>query len=84
MSEDIKNIIRDGINMPRRLDWDEPWLPLYPNIFSHQVNRCHPDETRPLTIREYVRVQSFPNIWEFAGSKKKIYNQIENAMPVGY
>ena len=44
--------------------------------------RCHPDETRPLTVREYARVQSFPDDWNFCGSIAAKYKQIGNAVPV--
>jgi DNA (cytosine-5)-methyltransferase 1 len=30
-----------------------------------QTERCHPDETRPFTVREYARIQTFPDDWDF-------------------
>jgi DNA (cytosine-5)-methyltransferase 1 len=47
-----------------------------------QTERCHPDETRPFTIREYARIQTFPDSWEFQGSLTSKYAQIGNAVPV--
>ena len=47
-----------------------------------QTERCHPEETRPLTIREYARIQSFPDEWQFEGSLSSQYKQIGNAVPV--
>lgn len=47
-----------------------------------QTERCHPIETRPLTIREYARIQTFPDDWEFCGSLSAKYKQIGNAVPV--
>jgi len=47
-----------------------------------QTERCHPEETRPLTVREYARVQTFPDNWEFMGSMGQQYKQIGNAVPV--
>ncbi|MBL0710966.1 MAG: DNA cytosine methyltransferase [Colwellia sp.] len=47
-----------------------------------QTERCHPEETRPLTIREYARIQTFPDEWEFTGSMSNQYKQIGNAVPV--
>jgi DNA (cytosine-5)-methyltransferase 1 len=47
-----------------------------------QTERCHPLETRPLTIRESARIQTFPDSWEFSGSKAQAYKQIGNAVPV--
>lgn len=68
--------------MARRLSWDEPCLTLTTSPSQKQTERCHPDETRPLTIREYARVQSFPDDWKFAGSIHQQYKQIGNAVPV--
>lgn len=68
--------------MARRLAWDEPSLTLTCSPAQKQTERCHPEETRPLTTREYARVQSFPDAWEFAGSTSSIYRQIGNAVPV--
>ncbi len=44
--------------------------------------RCHPEETSPLTIREYARIQTFPDSWEFCGSLSSQYKQIGNAVPM--
>ncbi len=68
--------------MARRLSWDEPTLTLTCNPAQKQTERCHPSETRPLTIREYARVQSFPDDWQFTGSIASQYKQIGNAVPV--
>lgn len=68
--------------MARRLSWDEPSLMLTCSPVQKQTERCHPKETRPLTIREYARIQSFPDDWEFTGSIASQYKQIGNAVPV--
>lgn len=68
--------------MARRLSWDEPSLTLTCSPAQKQTERCHPEETRPLTIREYARVQTFPDTWEFSGSMAAQYKQIGNAVPV--
>lgn len=68
--------------MARRLAWDEPTLTLTCNPAQKQTERCHPSETRPLTVREYARIQTFPDTWEFAGSVSSQYKQIGNAVPV--
>jgi DNA (cytosine-5)-methyltransferase 1 len=68
--------------MARRLSWDEPSLTLTCAPAQKQTERCHPDETRPLTIREYARVQTFPDDWAFSGSSTSQYKQIGNAVPV--
>lgn len=68
--------------MARRISWDEPCLTLTTSPSQKQTERCHPDETRPFTVREYARIQSFPDSWEFAGSIGEQYKQIGNAVPV--
>lgn len=68
--------------MARRLSWDEPSLTLVCTPAQKQTERCHPSESRPLTTREYARIQTFPDDWEFAGSDSQIYKQIGNAVPV--
>lgn len=68
--------------MARRIGWDEPSLTLTCSPAQKQTERCHPDETRPFTVREYARIQTFPDDWEFAGSLAQQYKQIGNAVPV--
>lgn len=68
--------------MARRLSWDEPSLTLTCNPAQKQTERCHPSETRPLNVREYARLQAFPDEWEFTGSVSAQYKQIGNAVPV--
>jgi len=66
----------------RRLAWDEPSLTLTTSPCQKQTERCHPEETRPLTVREYARIQSFPDEYVFKGSMGSQYRQIGNAVPV--
>lgn len=68
--------------MARRIGWDEPCLTLTCSPAQKQTERCHPDETRPFTVREYARIQTFPDDWGFAGSVAQQYKQIGNAVPV--
>lgn len=68
--------------MARRLSWSEPSLTLTCNPAQKQTERCHPSETRPLNVREYARIQAFPDSWEFSGSTAAQYKQIGNAVPV--
>ncbi|KAF6603363.1 MULTISPECIES: DNA (cytosine-5-)-methyltransferase [unclassified Bacillus (in: Bacteria)] len=68
--------------MARRLSWDEPSLTLTCSPAQKQTERCHPDETRPFTVREYARIQSFPDSWNFDCSTNNAYKQIGNAVPV--
>lgn len=68
--------------MARRLSLDEPSLTLTCSPAQKQTERCHPTETRPLTVREYARIQTFPDDWQFAGRMASQYKQIGNAVPV--
>ena len=68
--------------MARRMSWDEPSLTLTCAPAQKQTERCHPEETRPFTVREYARIQTFPDDWQFAGSITQQYKQIGNAVPV--
>lgn len=68
--------------MARRLSMDEPSLTLTCAPAQKQTERCHPLETRPLTVREYARIQTFPDNWQFEGNLCDQYKQIGNAVPV--
>lgn len=68
--------------MARRLSWNEPSLTLTCSPAQKQTERCHPGETRPLNVREYARIQTFPDNWDFVGSTGSQYKQIGNAVPV--
>ena len=65
----------------RRIGWDEPSLTLTCSPAQKQTERCHPEETRPFTVREYARIQTFPDNWKFKGSISQQYKQIGNAVP---
>ncbi|WP_278382707.1 DNA cytosine methyltransferase [Pseudoalteromonas distincta] len=68
--------------MARRLSLDEPSLTLTTSPAQKQTERCHPTETRPLQTKEYARIQTFPDNWEFKGPQSAVYRQIGNAVPV--
>lgn len=66
----------------RRLAWDRP----SPTIIG-RANRkgsafCHPEESRPLSVREFAALQGFPDDWDFRGAINTQYMQIGNAVPV--
>jgi DNA (cytosine-5)-methyltransferase 1 len=66
----------------RRMSMDEPCLTLTTSPCQKQTDRCHPLESRPFTVRDYARIQSFPDNYSFAGSCNRQYKQIGNAVPV--
>ncbi|MCI5120974.1 MAG: DNA cytosine methyltransferase [Candidatus Electrothrix sp. AUS4] len=65
----------------RRLTFDlpSPTLVTMPNHASTSL--CHPTETRALSIKEYARIQEFPDEWEFSGTLSQQYAQVGNAVP---
>jgi DNA (cytosine-5)-methyltransferase 1 len=65
-----------------RLSMDKPSLTLLCTPSQKQTERCHPLEERPLTVREYARIQTFDDDYEFCGSMNSKYKQIGNAVPV--
>ena len=66
----------------RRLSWNDVSLTLLCSPQQKQTERCHPTEDRPLTIKEYSRIQTFPDTYKFSGSITSQYKQIGNAVPV--
>ncbi len=66
----------------RRLTFDLPCPTLVTMPNHASTSLCHPVETRALSIREYARVQGFPDDWEFAGRVNEQYAQVGNAVPV--
>ncbi|MDE0077493.1 MAG: DNA cytosine methyltransferase [Caldilineaceae bacterium] len=66
----------------RRLSWDKP----APTLVDRPTNKanclCHPDETRPLSVKEYARIQGFGDDWIFSGSLSQRYRLIGQATPV--
>jgi DNA (cytosine-5)-methyltransferase 1 len=66
----------------RRLSYDLPCptLVTMPNHASTAL--CHPTEVRALSLREYTRIQEFPDDWEICGSLAEQYAQVGNAVPV--
>ena len=66
----------------RRLTWDKPSPTLVTSPSQLATCICHPDNDRPLTIREYARIQGFPDSWEFVGSTSQKYRMIGEAVPI--
>ena len=66
----------------RRLSWDRP----SPTLVDRPINKanclCHPDETRPLSVKEYARIQGFDDHWKFSGSLSQRYRLIGQATPI--
>jgi DNA (cytosine-5)-methyltransferase 1 len=67
----------------RRLRWDEPAPTLTTDPIGRATTLCHPSKLRPLSVREYAKLQQFPDDWQFAGITSQKYIQIGNAVPIG-
>jgi DNA (cytosine-5)-methyltransferase 1 len=67
----------------RRLSFNEPSPTLPTSPVQKSTCLCHPTELRPLSVREYARIQQFPDNWIFEGSTADKYRQVGNAVPVG-
>ena len=67
----------------RRLSYSEPCPTLVTSPVQKATMMCHPVQDRPLSIREYARIQQFPEEWVFTGTVASQYRQIGNAVPVG-
>lgn len=65
-----------------RLWWDRPSVTIRTEFFKPEKGRyLHPQEHRPITHREAARIQTFPDGFEFDGTKTEIARQIGNAVP---
>ncbi len=66
----------------RRLSWSEP----APTLLTSPVYKCsvlaHPCENRPLSVKEYARIQDFPDSWKFAGTTQAKYRLIGQAVAI--
>jgi len=69
----------------RRLSYDQPSPTLVTSPVQKSTMLTHPTGAppRPLSVREYARIQQFPDDWKFAGDINNCYRQIGNAVPVG-
>jgi len=66
----------------RRLSWDKPSPTLLTSpIFKGSV-LAHPEEARPLSVREYAEIQRFPDDWEFIDHIATKYRLIGEAVPI--
>lgn len=66
----------------RRLTYTEPSPTLVTSPNQKATLLCHPRQTRPLSVREYARIQQFPDDWKFEGKSSDCYRQIGNAVPI--
>lgn len=67
----------------RKLDWDKvaPTITGRGGGTGGPVINVHPSGKRRMTVREYARIQTFPDDFFFCGSVTSKYRQIGNAVP---
>ena len=67
----------------RRLDYSQPSPTVVTSPVQKATMMCHPVKDRPLSVKEYARIQQFPDDWKIEGTISNQYKQIGNAVPVG-
>ena len=91
LPEEAKKIAMGGayysgggkVGFYRRLSYKQPSPTLVTSPVQKASMFCHPVKDRPLSVREYARIQQFPEDWRFVGTTAAKYRQIGNAVPVG-
>lgn len=64
-----------------RMTWDGLSCTILTKCDIHWGAYIHPDQDRAISVREAARLQSFPDWFEFHGSKTEQYVQVGNAVP---
>jgi DNA (cytosine-5)-methyltransferase 1 len=65
-----------------RMEADQPATTITVKFTSPASSKCiHPHQHRAITPREAARLQSFPDCFQFRGSKTAIASQLGNAVP---
>ncbi|KAK8614294.1 hypothetical protein V6N13_122656 [Hibiscus sabdariffa] len=65
-----------------RLWWDETVPTVVTSFYCHSQATLHPEQDRVLTVREWARLQGFPDYYRFCGTIRERYCQIGNAVAV--
>lgn len=64
-----------------RMKWDGLSCTVLTKCDIHWGAYIHPEQDRAISVREAARLQSFPDSFEFSGSRTEQYVQIGNAVP---
>ena len=83
-------LLPDGMKRAKRSDhtkrygrmaWDDQSCTILTKCDVHWGAFIHPCQDRAITVREAARLQSFPDSFEFFGSRTEQYVQVGNAVP---
>lgn len=64
-----------------RLSWTGMASTILTKCDPHWGAYFHPDQNRTVTVREAARLQSFPDFFQFKGTRTEQYVQVGNAVP---
>lgn len=64
-----------------RMIWDGQSCTVLTKCDLHWGAYIHPEQDRVITVREAARIQSFPDWFQFEGSRTEQYVQVGNAVP---
>ena len=65
-----------------RLEWDTQALTIRTEFYKPEKGRyLHPEADRPITHREAMRLQTFPDDFQWVGSRISVARQVGNAVP---
>lgn len=71
-----------GTDLFGRLWWDRPAFTIRTEFYKPEKGRyLHPKADRPITHREAMRLQTFPDSYSWAGSRIEVARQVGNAVP---
>lgn len=85
------DLLPAGMKKARRSDHTKRYgRPTWDSVSCTMLTKCdphwgavfHPEQQRTFTVREAARIQSFPDRYQFLGSRISQYEQVGNAVPV--
>ncbi|MGO9742158.1 MAG: DNA cytosine methyltransferase [Roseiarcus sp.] len=73
---------KDHTRRYRRMQWDGIARSIITRFRDPKSGEyIHPEQDRTISIREAARIQSFPDLFVFEGTRSQQYDQVGNAVP---